>query len=1108
VSEPAPRKRGELRIYLGAAPGVGKTYAMLGEAHRRLERGTDVVVGFVETHGREKTEKLLTGLEIVPRWTISYRGGEFTEMDLDAVLAREPEVAVVDELAHTNIPGSRNTYRWQDVEDLLAAGIDVLSTVNVQHLESLGDVVEKITGAHQHETVPDEMVRKAEQTELIDLTPEALRRRLAHGNVYPAHRIDAALGNYFRPGNLTALRELALLWVADQVDVALRRYRTEKEITETWETRERVVVAITGGTESETLIRRATRIAGRAGAELLVLHVLRGDGLSGIGPAAIGRLRKLADDIGATFHTVVGDDVPTALLDFARGANATQLVLGTSRRSRWARAFDEGISATVVRRSGSIDVHMVTHSESGRRPVVRRGRSPLSPSRKVIGWTLAVLLPGIATLAGAVWRHELTTTTDVVDYFLALVIVALVGGLGPALFASILSALLLNFFFVPPLYSLTVADPENALTLVVMVVVAVMVAVVVDGAARRAETAARARTEAALVASYARTVLLNPDPLPRLLAKVRENFALSSVALLEQRDGSWTRVASVGEQPCDDPDKADVNVRVTPEVHLALRGRTVPAADRRVLEAAAGQAFLALRQQRLATETETARQQAEKTNLRTALLSAVGHDLRTPLTSIKAAIGSLRAQDLELSEEDTQELLADVEESADRLAGLVDNLLDSSRLAAGVVRAVPRPIGYDEVVARALSGVDCARVSVDVAETLPPVLADPGLLERVVANVVDNALRYGVLAVPRRVDVDGDGVVSATEPAIAIRASEYGDRVELRVVDHGTGLPKGFADVAFEPFTRAADRLGDRDGTNGVGLGLSVAKGFVDAMGGSLRAEDTPGGWSDHRGVTAGGLNPSPRAPVQVKCDRLSDCATWSSAPVITDGRGGPTWSDHGSCPISAENGTNSDTYRHVCVPMAAFTSSCGRLPDVDHWVSLTQCQRPSGPYAVWAVTVTTDYGRTSPHAHHRSGKLRFRRRRVRSRDGNRYRHRRLRCKTGRRTTRRPDKTSCPGGNDSRGYRPPVRRPAVRDVRRRHDRLPAARHRPDPRAARPPLGRRHATGRRQRPLPRPDPRADVHRLRPDQTRPERNRRRPDDRPQQTRGMPTHPRGSA
>jgi two-component system sensor histidine kinase KdpD len=814
-------RRGELRIYLGAAPGVGKTYAMLGEAQRRLERGTDVVVGFVETHGRARTAALIQGLEVVPRRQMSYRGHEFTEMDLDAVLAREPEVAVVDELAHTNVSGSRNEKRWRDIEELLDAGIDVLSTVNIQHLESLNDVVERITGAHQHETVPDEVVRRAEQIELVDLTPEALRRRLAHGNVYPAHRVDAALANYFRPGNLTALRELALLWVADQVDVALQRYRAEKRITDTWEARERVVVAITGGSESETLIRRARRIAARAGGELLVLHVLRGDGLAGVGPEGVAKLRALAESMGATFHTVVGDEVPTALLDFARGVNATQLVLGTSRRSRWARLFDEGIGSAVVQASGPIDVHMVTHDEARRGWRIRSGRSAVARPRQVAGFGLALVASAVMTVLGLVLKSHVSLSTDVVGYFLVVVLAALLGGLWPAVAAAFLCAGLLNFFFTEPYYTLLVADVENVVTLVAMLTVAVLVALVVDRAARRAEQAARARTEAALLASYARTVLTHPKPLDRLLEKVRENFSMTSVALLERRDGEWRRVACAGTPACDEPDEADVDVPVTDDVHLALRGRALPAADRTVLEAAAGQALVTLRQQRSASEAAEAKRQAATTELRTALLSAVGHDLRTPLTSIKAAIGSLRAPDLTLSTEDRQELEAAIEESADRLAALIGNLLDSSRLATGAVEPKLRPVGYDEVVARSLSSLDGRRrVSVEVDEQLPAVLADEGLLERVVANLIDNALRHG------------------NGSPVAIRASAYADEVELRIVDHGRGLPRKAVEQAFVPF----QRLGDRDNTTGVGLGLSVAKGFTEAMGGSLRAEDTPGG--------------------------------------------------------------------------------------------------------------------------------------------------------------------------------------------------------------------------------------------------------------------------
>src|SRR5882757_10708266 len=369
---------------------------MLGEAHRRLERGTDVVAAVVETHGRKKTAEMLTGIELIPPHYIDYRDSSFPELDVAAVLARQPQVVLVDELAHTNTPGSKNPKRWQDIEELLDAGISVISTVNVQHLESLNDVVAQITGIEQQETVPDDVVRDAAQIELVDITPEALRRRLSHGNVYAPERIDAALTNYFRRGNLTALREIALLWLADQVDAALAKYRADNKITDTWEARERVVVAVTGGPESETLVRRGSRIASRSGAELMVVHVVRGDGLSGLsggrGAGAMDRVRELALSLGATLHTVVGDDVPWALLDFAREMNATQLVLGTSRRSRWARIFEEGIGAATVQHSGKIDVHMVTHEAASGGISL----SSLSPrQRHLASWLAALVVPSL-----------------------------------------------------------------------------------------------------------------------------------------------------------------------------------------------------------------------------------------------------------------------------------------------------------------------------------------------------------------------------------------------------------------------------------------------------------------------------------------------------------------------------------------------------------------------------------------------------------------------------------------------------------------------------------------------------------------------------------------
>ncbi|MGW5698847.1 histidine kinase, partial [Streptomyces asiaticus] len=303
--------RGKLRIYLGAAPGVGKTYAMLSEGHRRVERGTDLVVGFVEHHGRRRTQVMMHGLEEVPRREVEYRGSAFSEMDVDAVLARRPSVALVDELAHTNVPGCRNEKRWQDVEELLRAGIDVVSTVNIQHLESLGDVVESITGVRQRETVPDEVVRRADQIELVDMSPQALRRRMAHGNIYAPDKVDAALSNYFRPGNLTALRELALLWTADRVDEYLQQYRDEHSIRSTWQARERIVVGLTGGPEGRTLIRRAARMAAKgSGSEILAVYIARSDGLTSASPKELAVQRTLVEDLGGTFHHVIGEDIP------------------------------------------------------------------------------------------------------------------------------------------------------------------------------------------------------------------------------------------------------------------------------------------------------------------------------------------------------------------------------------------------------------------------------------------------------------------------------------------------------------------------------------------------------------------------------------------------------------------------------------------------------------------------------------------------------------------------------------------------------------------------------------------------------------------------------
>ncbi len=838
--------RGTLRVYLGAAPGVGKTFAMLNEGRRRRDRGTDVVVAFVETHNRPKTAALMEGLEVVPRRPVEYRGANFTEMDLEAALQRHPEVALVDELAHTNVPGVKHEKRWQDIQELLDAGISVITTVNVQHLESLNDVVEKITGVPQRERVPDEVVRDADQVELVDMTPEALRRRMAHGNIYGPEKVDAALANYFRVGNLTALRELALLWLADKVDEQLDAYRAAHDITHTWEARERVVVTLTGGPEGETLIRRAARIAARAtGGELLAVHITQSDGLTGADPQALSAQRMLVESLGGTYHQVVGDDVPRALLEFARAENATQLVLGASRRGRLqALLTGPGIGATVTRASGDIDVHMVSHDRVGKGRALPAVASGLTARRRVLGGLVAIVILPLLTLGLSLSRERLNLTSDVLLFLLAVVSIAIIGGIWPALAAAVLGSVLLNYYFVAPLHHFAISDSNNVLALAVFVLVAAMVSRVVDVAARRATEAARATAEAETLSTLAGSVLRGQSALPALLDQVRVTFGMTSATLLERgptdspperlaasaavTDGladrrGWHVVACSGADPCLRPEEGDTDLPVGDDLALVLRGRPLPAADRRLLGAFAAQTAIALQQRRLVEEAATAAPLAAADRTRTALLAAVSHDLRTPLSAAKAAITSLRSTDIDWAEEERRELLATADESLDRLIRLVENLLGMSRLQAGAMTVAVRPVGLDEIVPLALddSGTAGPRVRLQVPDNLPAVLADPALLERVIANVAANAIRY-----------------SPPDQPPLITASVLGDWIELRVVDRGPGIPNAERENVFAPF----QRLGDRDNTTGIGLGLALSRGLIESMGGTLAPEDTPGG--------------------------------------------------------------------------------------------------------------------------------------------------------------------------------------------------------------------------------------------------------------------------
>lgn len=820
--------RGTLRIYLGAAPGVGKTYAMLGEGCRRAERNSDVVIGYVETHGRAHTTQRIGGLEVVPRTHLEHRNATFPEMDLDALLARHPAMALVDELAHTNAPGMRNAKRWQDVEELLAAGIDVVSTVNIQHLESVNDVVQRITGVVQRETVPDAFVRSADQIELVDMSPEALRRRMAHGNVYPAEKVDAALANYFRPGNLAALRELALLWVADRVEDSLQEYLADQGITTTWETRERVVVALTGAPGGEQLIRRAARISGRLRGDLVGVHVANPDGLSSTSGEGLESQRSLLVELGGTYREVVGHEVAASLAAFALAEQATQVVIGATQRSRLSEFARGSVASQLQRALVTVDVHIIAtepgSDTAAARPARSGRRSAIPRRREFVAWVLCLTgVPLLTALLVALDPHVNLSTNLLLQLGLVMVTAA-IGGLRPGVLASIGASLLSNYYLTEPTHTFTIGDRDNFIALVVFVAVAIGVSVLVDRAALRSREALRARADATALARSTGSIIAADDPMPDLVDQLRTLFGLDAVAVLQQTGDSWTVAASAGLNPPTHPkDGTAVSLNDSGEVQLVLRGGHINNDDLAVLRAFGDQLSLAMEAKRLREEAATVKSLAEANLLRTALLQSVSHDLRTPLASIKASVTGLLEGDVGFSADDRTSLLRTIDESSDRLDHVVGNLLDMSRLQAGATHASMAPTATEEVVAAALDalGVPEERVSVDVSAELPLILTDPALLERALANLVSNALAW-----------------SPANREVRIEAATVLNRVDLRVIDRGPGIAPEARERVFQPF----QRLGDRSTDAGAGLGLAIAKGFVEVTGGSLRVDDTPGG--------------------------------------------------------------------------------------------------------------------------------------------------------------------------------------------------------------------------------------------------------------------------
>ena len=792
---------------------------------RRKQRGADVVVGLVETHGREQTSAQIGDLDLVPRTKVEYRGTTLSEMDVDAVLARHPDIVLVDEYAHTNAPGSRNQKRWQDVETLLDAGIDVISTLNVQHLESLNDVITEITGTTQRETVPDTVARHADQIELVDMSPEALRRRMAHGNVYPAERVDAALSNYFRPGNLGALRELALLWVADRVEESLSTYLAAHGITETWETRERIVVGITGRPGGDMLIRRAARMAGRVGGDLVGVHVSSDDGLTTDGGELLSAQQRLVEQLGGRVHDVVASSPAEGLISFARAEKATQLVLGASRRSRWHELLHGSFAGRVMRAADHLDVHVIADQDvaGARRRAGPRHAGDIR-RRRQIAWVGTIVGLPLLIAVTVPFRDSIALTTELLLCLAVVLMIAAVGGRVVAAVAAVVASLLVNWFFVLPYYTLTIAQPNNIVSLVVFVGVAITVGSLVDTAARRALESQRARVEATALARSAATLAADPEALPGLIEQIRITFGLDRVRLLPvdgDHAGYDTSTDEVLAPPTSTVAVGDA-LGAEGGYRLELYGRVLSGDDQRVLRALADQLAVAVGRSQLARDAAEAEALAQIDSVRTALLRAVSHDLRTPLASIKAMVSGLLDSEVQWRPDQVRDALVTVDEEADRLNRLVGNLLAATRLQIGALAVDCQAVDVAEPIAATLANIGSLgdRVTVDIPEGLPAAWADPALVERSLENVVINALRHGAGA------------------SVRLTVGVVGTEIHVCIIDQGPGIPRHLREKVVAPF----QQLGDARSADGVGLGMSIAQGFVQAMHGRLELDDTPGG--------------------------------------------------------------------------------------------------------------------------------------------------------------------------------------------------------------------------------------------------------------------------
>jgi two-component system, OmpR family, sensor histidine kinase KdpD len=857
--------RGRLKVFLGAAPGVGKTYEMLSQARARKLDGVDVVIGVVETHGRVETDLLTKSFEKVPKKRVPHKGHVLAEMDLDALLLRKPKLALVDELAHDNAPASRHPKRYLDVEELLAAGIDVYTTLNVQHIESLNDVVAKITHVRVRETVPDSVLDRADDVELVDLTPEDLLQRLKDGKVYLGETAERAARNYFLPGNLAALRELALRRTAQRVDAQMVDYMRAHAISGPWEASERVLVSIGERPDAVVLIRYGRRLADRLRASWTAIHVetAQGRNLSDAERDRTAEALRVAERLGGQAVTVPATSIAGGVVDYAHANNFTHIVVATARRSRLSELVRSSAAHEIIRRAGDISVHVVPEAQASAEAPVPHAPFALPGLARLgaYGGSLAMVAVALGLSVALQRLFHVSNTTPALILLTAVLAGAVAYGLWPSLMACIAGALAYNFFFLPPLYTFSIADPENVATLFFFALFAAIAS----------NLAARVRMQALVARDRANTtedlylfsrklagVIVLDDLLWATAYQMAHMLKLRVVLLLPDGD---TLAVRAGYPPEDVLDDADLAAARWAWEHATPAGRgadTLPGAkrlflpmrtgrgmigiigldgdrpgplltpdQRRLLDSLSDQAALAIERIALVQDIDRARIAAETERLRSALLTSISHDLRTPLASILGSASSLKAYRDTLDRDAQDELLQTIAEEAERLNHFIANLLDMTRLESGAIAPRGEWIDLGDVVGSALrrAGSVLVRhaVEIDLAKDLPMLKLDPVLFEQALFNLLDNAAKYAP---------DGTRVTvrAAREDLRAVRGN---GRVRLEILDEGSGIPTADLERIFDKFYRVHASDKKRAGT---GLGLAITRGFVEAMGGTIAA--------------------------------------------------------------------------------------------------------------------------------------------------------------------------------------------------------------------------------------------------------------------------------